>query len=521
MFSNLRKHFPWMLVVVTILASTWILTARQGVRTFPNDDNVIYAVIAKFWAQGDLPYRDLVDHKPPGIYIFYRLCFSIWGLEPAAIWKGFIALTGIATALLVWAFALNNLGAVGLGVGISYALFFLTDPFVLREGAFLNTELLASGCLALALACTVMYQTAHQVRYIFLAGGLFGGACISKQPAMMFGFAFFFHILLATWKRPLSAFIRSFLAAVSVFGIGAMLPAGIIISWYAYQGALEDLIFWVHTANLAYTGIQGATLQSLRGTLAEHEVLVLKHLHQPLAQQFLIALYLVPVLALIRRSWLDVVIVFWLAGAIAAAALNKQMGHTHYLVFYQVPVALAVGGAFQILSWISSRCTWGGWRSAILAVAAIIAIFPKDLSTLRAQVLHIWRHPPQTAPLVFQQEFITSMNQATQGFAENDTIFFLGMTPMALFYSSLKPASQYIYQPPLGTIPIERFYRDLIDDITTKKPAVAFIQNYRDTTFAPELSDVRGEFSRCFLEHFEPWLWGPSGRIYKRKSPTP
>ena len=284
---------------------------------------------------------------------------------------------------------------------------------------------------------------------------------------------------------------------------------------------MEDLIFWVHTANLAYTGIQGATIQNLLGTLREHQVLVFKHLHQAQAQPFLIALYLVPVLALIRRSWLDVVIVFWIAGAIAAAALNKQMAHTHYLVFYQLPVALAVGGAFQVLSWVCSRLKWGAWRSAILAVAVTIMVFPKDIATLKSQVLHMWRTPPETSHFVFQQEFIKSISGATAGFPDSDTLFFLGTTPMALFYSSLKPASQYIYQPPLGTIPIERFYKDMTEDITKKKPAVAFIQNYRDTTFAPELSDARGEFSRCFLQHFEPWSWGPSGRIYRRKTTAP
>ena len=223
---------------------------------------------------------------------------------------------------------------------------------------------------------------------------------------------------------------------------------------------------------------------------------------------------------IIRRSWLDIVIVFWIVGSLAAAALNKQMAHTHYLVFYQVPVALAVGGAFQLLSWISSRFRWNSWLSAMLAVMATIAVFPKELTNLKNQVVDLSKRTPQTAPHVFQQEFITIMNQATLGFSDNDTIFFLGTTPMALFYSSLKPASQYIYQPPFGTISLERFYKDLIEDITTKRPAVAFIQNYRDTTFAPELSDARGEFSRCFLQHFEPWLWGPSGRIYKRKTPT-
>jgi hypothetical protein len=521
MLSNLRKHLPWLLLVGILLVATWILTVGQGVRAFPNDDNVIYAVIAKFWAQGELPYRDLVDHKPPGIYIFYRWCFWMWGLEPAAIWKGFIALTGIATALLVWAFALSNFGPAGLGIGISFGLFFLTDPFVLREGAFLNTEQLASACLALALALTVIYQHARRLLYIFLAGCLFGCACITKQPASMFGMAFVLHILCITWRKPFSTLARTFLTALCTFGIGTLIPAGLVISWYAYQGALHDLIFWVHTANMSYTGVLGSTLESLLSILREHKLIALQHLHQPLALQFLIALYLVPILAILRRSWLDVVIVSWFAGAIAAAALNKQTAHTHYLVFYQVPVALAVGGAFHSLNLISGRFKWSTWRTAMLAVVATIFVFTKDLTTLKSQTLQAWEHAPQTTPLVFQQEFINTMNQATSGRSESDTIFFLGTTPMALFYSSLRPASQYIYQPPFGTISIEDFYKNLIEDITAKKPAVAFVQNYRDTTFAPERSDIQGEFSRCFLEHFEPWFWGANGRIYKRKGLTP
>jgi hypothetical protein len=517
MFSHLGKHLPWLLLVVAILSATWILAIGQGARTFPNDDNIIYAVIAKFWAQGDLPYRDLVDHKPPGIYAFYRICFWIWGLEPAAIWKGFIALTGIATAILVWAFAINNLGAVGLGTGVSFALFFLTDPFSLREGAFLNTELLASALLALALAFMMMYQHGHRLGHLCLAGALFGAACVSKQPAMMFGMAFFFHILFATWRRPALHFMRAFPTALSVFGLGAALPTVAIIGLYAYKGALQDLIFWVHTANLSYTGIQGSTMETLLATLREHRTLVLHHLFQPQARPFLYALYLLPALLLIRRTWLDVVIVCWLAGAIAAAALNKQMAHTHYLVFYQVPAALVVGGAFQVLTWLSSRITWGSWRASLLAVVATIAIFPRDLATITSQINTMLKTPPTKDPFVFQQELMTAMNQATQGYSESDSIFFLGTTPIALFYSNLKPAGRYIYQPPLEIVPAEKFYRDLTETITGEKPSVAFVQNYRDSTFAPDLSDERGRFSRQFLEHFEPWMWAPGGRIYKRK----
>ncbi|HEY0711089.1 MAG TPA: glycosyltransferase, partial [Polyangia bacterium] len=41
-------------------------------RPLLSDDEAIYAATADAMAQGNVLYRDVVDHKPPAIYFIYR-----------------------------------------------------------------------------------------------------------------------------------------------------------------------------------------------------------------------------------------------------------------------------------------------------------------------------------------------------------------------------------------------------------------------------------------------------------------
>lgn len=512
---------PWLLVVIAVLVVTYILTSRQGLRAFPNDDTVIYGIIAKFWSQGELPYRDLVDHKPPGIYIFYRVCFWFWGESPAAVWRGFYALIGIASALLIWAFARINVGAFGLGVGVSFAMFFFTDPFRLGETAFLNTELLVSGCLALALAFTVLSQNHYKLVYLLLAGIAFGCALVSKQPAATFAPALLVQIIIASWRRPFSKFLLSALASIGVFSLGATLPTLAIVGWYAYQGALPDLFYWAYEANLRYTGLTLASLFRRYPFFLGHWGLIWKQLSQPFALPFLVALYAAPALFIIRRSWLDVIIALWVLGGIGTSMLSSEFGHTHYLVFYQVPVSLLLGGLFLTLSGICSRFKWGSWRVAPLSLMVLFLIFRQDLSTLRNSIQLMLSQPAPTLPLVYRTEVSPLMDELTGQGNAGDSVFFLGPSPKVLFLSHLPPASKYIYYLPSRMLSKEQFCDELIQGMLTKKPLVAFVNDYREGTFTPDQPDKWGEMSRVFLEHYEPWGFGVECRIYKRKASAP
>lgn len=43
------------------------------------DDQGLYYYVAREWRHGTIPYRDVFDHKPPGIYVVYRVALSLFG----------------------------------------------------------------------------------------------------------------------------------------------------------------------------------------------------------------------------------------------------------------------------------------------------------------------------------------------------------------------------------------------------------------------------------------------------------
>jgi hypothetical protein len=43
------------------------------------DDQGLYFYVGREWKHGPLPYRDVFDHKPPGIYVIYRLALTLFG----------------------------------------------------------------------------------------------------------------------------------------------------------------------------------------------------------------------------------------------------------------------------------------------------------------------------------------------------------------------------------------------------------------------------------------------------------
>src|SRR5512134_2827160 len=66
------------LVMATLLVGV-LLRLPTFSRPLLSDDEAIYATTADALARGGLLYRDVVDHKPPLIYLVYQAGFSVLG----------------------------------------------------------------------------------------------------------------------------------------------------------------------------------------------------------------------------------------------------------------------------------------------------------------------------------------------------------------------------------------------------------------------------------------------------------
>ncbi len=459
---------------------------------FPNDDIAVYAVVARLWGEGLIPYRDVVDHKPPLIYLFFRASFWLGDQSARPLYQAYSCLIGVAGLAMVLAFRSASLPFVGISLGVSYALFYLTDPLGLTSTAFLNTELLASGFLAFTLASLVVYRRKPSLTGAFVSGLLFGCAIMAKQPSMMFGLACAIH-LATTHLRPISLRTTYQLArGGGIFLIGTLVPLSMFALYFWWHGALADFILWSYTYNLEYSGMH-SPLSPLRwGAFVEHMRFLWTHLIRFVDGQsgipYVGGSFIILALLCVRRSWLDAVACAWLVSGVLATALNLQGPHSHYYVFFQVPLALAFSVALDAI--IASCGTRRLVKSAVFIVL-FVTLFASDFQRFAGSLrTSIEEGPPRVLPEGIRNvvEFMDGL-EARAG--ENRRIFFRGTNLAPLFHTSLIPTSKYIYP---GLRSPEILSREWIDSCELYKPKVALIGEH-----APD-----NEFDSYIRERYEP-----------------
>ena len=134
------ERFDRTVVVLLGLAAVLFVAIRLPALSLPLErDEGEYAYIAWRWLEGDVPYRDAFDQKPPGAFAFYALAVGALGGSVEAIHL----LTGVwtaATAVLLFA-VLRRVGdPLAAAFGVLLFALLSGDPRLIATAA--NTELL-------------------------------------------------------------------------------------------------------------------------------------------------------------------------------------------------------------------------------------------------------------------------------------------------------------------------------------------------------------------------------------------
>lgn len=140
-------------------------------------DEGVFLSIAKYITQGDLPYRDFFDHKPPGIHLLFALLFKIFG---TSIWVPKVALI---FATLGSAYFVQKIGdrlKGGSGWTAASIFLFLTTQF---EGYYLVAEPFM--ILPLLAATWLLVREKITGRSLWLAGTCLALAILFKQTAII------------------------------------------------------------------------------------------------------------------------------------------------------------------------------------------------------------------------------------------------------------------------------------------------------------------------------------------------
>lgn len=391
-------------VLLLAIIGAWHLALRSHGRNVPLiTDEGEYAVAAKAWSQGDLPYLHAFSQKPPVTFLLYRLPWSPRATASAFSLATCLALFFIAPA--AWPLAARLAGP---------AAYASLSTLPLGDYGFpANTEGFLNLFAALAVLCQVK-------RRAFLAGLFLGAALMTKQTAAFTALALLG--LSAAFQGP-----RAALTAVA--GL-AVVPSA--FSAYFYSRHIH-FVYWdcVFGGNTRY-----ATVLVLTGAAVAQA----KWFLSALAPSFL--LYMAPALALLgwglrglkagKAHSLETAAVLWL-GAAVAGALTGLFLFPHY--FLQVAPALALCAALGVKKIADKR--------AAAAAVVLLAAWPALVSPR----LYFRASPDEVAVRLLFPNPLREVKFLGEELAkrarEGDKLYVFGSEGALFVYSGMMPASRY------------------------------------------------------------------------------
>ncbi len=401
------------------------LRAPVAALPFERDEGE-YAYIAWRWLEGEVPYRDVFDQKPPGIFAVYALARLVGGAEPAATrWTAQLFVLIALAALLALARRRDALDA-GVAAGLFAAV--LTVDWTLLGNA-VNTETLALAPLS-AGAWTAWRARDERRVFWTVTTGLLGGAALLMKPVVAPIVAF--ELLTAAWgARPW--------AALAAGGLAAAAPALCTALGFVLAGAFDP--FWDATVvnNLFYAG--GTPLADY----PRYFRLQVADSLSPFAPIYALAL-LAPLAGRAARG----PGVGWIAGWLAVSLLAVSAGgffRRHYFLLAVPPLALLAGlGLAGLMARLAAR------RAAIAATIALAGVAVAYAVLQSPWYYRPGGHEAKLVRIYGSNPFPEAVHLGrwlAERSAPEDRVFVYGSEPEVLVYAERRSASRYIYVYPL------------------------------------------------------------------------
>lgn len=242
-------------------------------------DQGLYYYVAREWAlAGKIPYRDVFDHKTPGIYVMHYLSIRLFGETMWGI-RVFDWLTVIGTAFVVaWLRAPRGEKIARGDVG--RAALFVTILFygVLNFWDSAQSELQYTLFGLLSVAAARKYVAGKRGMPL-LAGFAMGLALVMKPPVMWIG-----TLTLVTFGlqfRAEKTRAKEVVTVLVLLGVGATLPIALVLGYFAEHHALAAMKDIVVGANGYYVSHEHAKnplldgIDSIQGYLSYTSPIVL------------------------------------------------------------------------------------------------------------------------------------------------------------------------------------------------------------------------------------------------------
>ncbi|MBW2362706.1 MAG: glycosyltransferase family 39 protein [Deltaproteobacteria bacterium] len=414
------------------LAACAFVALRAPLLALPLErDEGEYAYIAWRMQEGDVPYRDAFDQKPPGTFAAYWLAFETLGRNARSP-RLLMHLWSLATAAVLFLLVRNLVGRLaGAGAVLVFAAL-SADPRVGAASA--NTEAFLLLPMVAALACVLCSERRESAASWLAAGALSALAVAFKQVAVTnAAYVCVLALLLPghgpRWRR------------AAALAAGATLVVAPLIGAFVAAGAGEAFVDAVVVHNFEY-----ASRRSFAEGLA-----ALRHGLASQAPSFALA-WLLAGWALLcpglagRRSW--GLLGGWLLASSAGVAIGWQF-RPHYFVQALPALAacagVALASAVQALHQRARGAALGAALALGLALVALPALANRAVltaATPEAAARRLWGMNP------FAEAAAIARHIARTSSAD-ESVFVVGSEPQIFFYAERRSATRYIFFYPL------------------------------------------------------------------------
>lgn len=430
------------LLFLFLAAAALYSTVAPYAFPFPDRDQGVYTYIAAHLLQGQIPYRDLWDHKGPLVYLIYALgllihpVYGVWLAGLAALWLAAFLSYWLArgvfesnTALAVTALWLASLPAVIDGGG-TVELFNLPFQF------------------AALFAFQRLFQ-AGKTRYAILIGAGMGLSFLLRPNGIAVGIAIFLFLAyrVLTKRDPFSRWARPVLWMFAG-GLLVVLPAAL---WLSVNGGLDEFLDIVFRYNALYS--QMARLKWLAIPIGAGYVPVL------------VALAFAGSITAARGKSIPDAQKLWAGFLLLAAPLEILLStlsgrvYRHYFVSWLPVLGLLAAPAMYLLV--------QGWRGRGARLVQVVSLAALIWIAAQARV----PRDPLAVPPRRDDAVVRYVLEHT---AESDFVWFWGNEVKYNVWTGREAPARLLYAYPLGTpgYATEELAASLLDELRARRPMI-------------------------------------------------
>jgi hypothetical protein len=442
-------------VPLLVLVSIAVLLPNHPAGRDPAEDSGVFFYAAQRLLDGGAPYRDIWDHKPPGVYFIDAIGIAIGG--QTGVW--FVQLASLIAAALIGHRALRREFGVAAGLVGSLAWLVALPRLFLADAA--QTSFVEFYALPLQFGVLLLFGVPLR-RSRAVGIGVLGGAALLFKPTLI-------GIVVAVGLVTLVRSRRAAVMPLVLIALGALVPLAIVAAWAAARGVLAEMVDQAVVYNRAYAGFAplsdriDAVLSGLRLTLPSGLAVVAvgAWLYAIASRRFAPT----PVGVALVAFPLEIVLSTWGRGY-----------HYYFIPWLPAMAVLTAFAASELLRVVPSRLA----RPALATLVLLMSVQPALLVSRLAQTTADGRIHSAAAYL--------AANSRPQ-----DTVLIWGSHAEVLFLADRLSPTRYVYQ--YAAVSTRGYatparVEELLADLHRARPAL-IVDASRDSFVTPPL-DLAG-----------------------------